>query len=224
MRRTSRRAFGKQLAGAAAALPLASLATSVPGQDQQSAKDQKDQVEEKFYHENTPPPVSIEEGSLRIRVPKNKPLVEPTGTPLRFVYTGDFRPTSPRPTDSNEIAHLRILRGNGDMIFANSQAAGFWIKLELQQRNGNPAGNIKFRGGANFVVDSDARLTRSGGGNIKHEYRHHGGGAAEFRVKRISVATGDPDLPASPVHFLIDLGAATPDFPSAEFRILIWVH
>lgn len=228
MRGTSRRTFGKKLMGAIAVLALASLATSTSGQSQQSTKDQKDQkdqAEAKFYHENTPPPISIEEGSLSIVVPRNKPLREPSGTPLRFVYTGDFRPPSPPPGASNEIAQLRILHGNGDTIYSNSNARGFWIKLELQKSNGDPAGNIIFRGGANFVADSDARLTPSGGGNIKHNYRHPGGGASDFRVKSIKVTTGDPESANSPVHFLIDLGPTTPTtFRREEYRILIWLH
>jgi hypothetical protein len=230
MRGTSQRTFGKKLMGAIAVLALASLATSTSGQSQQSTKDQKerkDQAEEKFYHENTPPPVSIEEGSLRILVPGNRPLVQPSPTPqTRYVYTGDFRPSPPPPGASNEIAHIKILQANGDTIYSNSQARGSWIKLELQDSNGRPVGDIKIRGGANFVADSDARLTPSpqGGGNLKHSYHHPGGGAARFRVRSIKVTLGDPDSPQSPVRFHIDLGPVTPPFQLQEYRILIWVH
>lgn len=230
MRRTLRLTFGKRLTGAIAVFALASLAMIASGQSQQSAKDQKDrkdQVEAKFYHENTPPPVSIDEGSLRILVPGNRPLAQPSPGPRpRYVYTGDFRP-SPTPSPaSNEIAQIRILQGNGDTIYSNSPATGSWIKLELQNSNGQPAGDIKIRGGANFVVDSDAPLTSptTGGGHLKHSYHHPGGGAMQFRVKSIKVTIGDPDSAQSPIRFHIDLGPVIPPFQSQEYRVLIWLH
>jgi hypothetical protein len=116
------------------------------------------------------------------------------------------------------------LHGNGDTLYKSSQADGSWIKLELQKDNGQPAGDIKIHGGAVLTVDSDARLTRLGGGNQKHSYQHQGGGAANFRVKSIKVAVGDPDLPANPIRFHVDLGPVTTNFRSEEYRILMWLH
>jgi hypothetical protein len=78
MQKTSRRNFGKLIAGAVAAFPLASCTS--PSTENQNAQPsagetqrekqaaQQPRPEEAFSHQDTPPPMILEEGSLKVDV------------------------------------------------------------------------------------------------------------------------------------------------------------
>jgi hypothetical protein len=219
MRRTSRRAFGKQLAGAAAAFPLASMATSA----QQSAKDQREQKaspDEIRYHENTPPPLLIEDGSLSFSIKKNigtNPLRE-TASGDNYIYEGDLYGSG-----HNDFHHVRILHGSGKLLYDDAANV---IVLEVQEAARGKIGELLFEPTENqFKVTSkkfttgnaQLRWEVSGTNTKKHRFVHQGSGANDFRVSTITVKKED----GSSQTFSAPVEANGRPF-SQEYRILVW--
>jgi hypothetical protein len=217
MKRTSRRTFGKQLTGAIAALPVVSLAAnSAAGQTKQTA------TEQKKYHENTPPPLLIEDGSLSFTIKKNigsNPLREtPSGDD--FIYDGDLFGTG-----HNNFHHVRILHGSGKLLYDDAANV---IVLEVHEAARGKIGELLFEPTINqFKVTSkkftngnaQLRWEPSGTNTKKHRFVHQGSGGNDFRVSTITVKKGD----GSSQSFSAPLEANDRPF-SQEYRILVWFN
>jgi hypothetical protein len=126
MKKTSRRRFAKQLAGALAALPLASVVIDAQRRKSQSKKSNKGTrtvLKTEFRSEhNTPPPGLFMGGSLVFETFSDKD---------DWDVDGDIDPTinrrkwsvKPRPYDNGMtptnicIAHLKFIDGAGEMVF-----------------------------------------------------------------------------------------------------------
>lgn len=216
MRRTSRRTFGKQLTGTLAALPLASLANRATGQTKETTKSGKDA---KRYHENTPPPLSIEDGSLSFSIKTDKELKEtPDGDD--FIYTGEI-------SSGGNFHHIRVLHGSGKLLYQDLEAEGSIITLDLQEVSAKPIGTIILQGSASEIKVTSKPLN-SGKAKLKYDgvtgmtakkqrYRHEGSGPKDFRISTITIMRGDQ----SSQTFTAPAEAADRPFWQ-EYRILVW--
>src|SRR5689334_676501 len=110
MEKTSRRSFGKLMTGALAALPVVSATTNTNAKARAEREESPIVMYDNRYHENTPPPVEIAEGSFSVLIKTKtttKPLVE-TGTGP-FLYQGKVEGHS-----DNNFETIKILHGSGE--------------------------------------------------------------------------------------------------------------
>jgi hypothetical protein len=118
MKKTSRRTFGKQLTGAVAALPLVGLdrkASAVTGHERRTDPPQQKKWEIRS-HQDTPPPVIIEEGSIKVDV-KDQNLG--AGGVLPAHPGGGYRWEFPKSSTSNDIflVGIKIVTGADRLLF-----------------------------------------------------------------------------------------------------------
>ncbi len=224
MKKTSRRNFGKLLAGAAAAIPVASIAAQTPPPiDQRKATS----LEKILNHENTPPPITIEDGSFQLKIKHEETNDDPmtrTGSGMNWRYNANFN------NDKNNFAHIRVMHGSGEMLYSDLNAAGSKILISLEDERHNPAGNLVFEGSAtDFIVSSqgtgsgnaDGKLVWSkayGKPKFKHKWTHNGRGNPnnDFRISRITITKVNGAVLA------FDIQVDLTEFKSHDFRILAW--
>jgi hypothetical protein len=218
MRKTSRRTFGKQLTGAIAALPLASLANRAAGQAKQPTKSATDG---KRYHQNTPPPLVIEDGSLSFSIKADKELKEtPDGD--NFIYTGEIS------SGRNNFHHIRVLHGSGKLLYEDLEAKDSIITLDLQEVSAKPIGTIRLEAFASEIKVTSKPLT-SGKAKLKYDgvtgmtakkqrYHHEGSGPNDFRISTITIMRGEDQ---SSQTFTAPAEASDRPFWQ-EYRILVW--
>ena len=101
MKKTSRRTFGKLIAGAAAALPLTSI-SALP----------KNAIQ---YHQNTPPDLILEQGSLIIDI-KDLTLADQQELPTT---SSGYQWKLPEAGHQDQIYILavKVVSGAGDILF-----------------------------------------------------------------------------------------------------------
>jgi len=168
MKKTSRRSFGKQLAGALVALPLASRLDETHGFDQR----EKTQDIEILSEHNTPPPGTFMGGSLVFEAFSDKSDWNTDGATV----TGGRRTWSvkPKPYDDPHhtsptnifIAHVKLIDGAGEQVIAldNSKDKDrIEIIATLVKEDGKPFGDCSFiASGDHFELSlpSDKRLKK----------------------------------------------------------------
>ena len=221
MTKTSRRTFGKQFTGAIAATALFSQSANTAGQTQKTTK--RDSEDAKFYHQNTPPPIVIEDGSLNFSFKTTTPPTEdPSGND--YIYKARILGTG-----QNNIHHIRVLHGSGDLLYEDLEASGSTITIEIQETGARPIGEIKVEGSPDEVKVTSRKINtgmsqlRPGGAtgmgmNRKHRFSHQGSGANDFRITSITIDKTD----GSSQRFKAPNEQAGRPF-SQEYRILIWV-
>ena len=224
MKKTSRRKFGQLIAGAVAAIPVASIAAQTPRVPRAPGKTSLQDI---LNHENTPPPIMIEDGSFQLKikhVDTNGDPMTRTGSGTSWTYKGNFN-------TNNNFAHLRVMHGSGEMLYSDLNAAGAKILITLEDEDHNPAGNLVFEGSAtDFIVtsngtgngDADGKLDWSkayGKPKSKHRWVHKGRGNSnkDFRISRIIITKTNGAVLAFDVQ--VDLS----QFASQDFRILAWL-
>jgi hypothetical protein len=156
---------------------------------------------------NTPPPTEFYDGSFEAQL-KEELTFHPSGGRWqhRCVPTGATSPF---------IAHIRILKGNGDTIYLDESAEDSVIRIALENdHTTTSAGDVTITGGPDFFqIDSDSRF---GGPNpgpkSRHKYGHPGKGHP-FHIKRIVV-----EKPAGSQKFEV----MAPVQFDEEYRIMIW--
>jgi hypothetical protein len=208
MKDTSRRNFGKQMAGAFAALPLVSLLT-----DQRTLAQTKEKPRSREQIDtthDTPPPVVIADGSLII---ESEQAFDPPSGSGPYLYRGSGTP---------QIAHVRILHDNGDKLYEDLNAHGTEIKIIWKNEDNSESGNLVVKGGSSFVISCDKRLTYSSvSRRRRHKYDHPGsGGNKRIRIESIEI-TNRLKLKTT---FTAPPFANASEFVPAEFRVLIWRH
>jgi hypothetical protein len=176
-----------------------------------------------FYHENTPPPLVVQDGSLEIS--SVTPLTEGGGQKV-WSYAGVISSTS------NEIAHIKVIHGSGNVVYMDLDAAGSTITLELYDSANGPAGKLDVTGGpSQFQIVSQGRGNGTGQLNYlpptgtasalkKHKYIHNGAqNGKAFRLAGIIVTK-----PSGVQAFNLQLPppSGPNPFVSHEFRILVW--
>lgn len=240
MKKTSRRNFGKLMTGAIAAIPAISLAPESVVLGQRRGEKSQDKICIRS-HESTPPPISIEDGSLKFTVEASTadPLKLQSGGPP-WVYEGDIN----SGTD-NEIAHIRVLHGSGSLLFQDLEAEGSTVTVHLRDTSHKLVGQLVFSKGSGsgspspFRVKSEKFGTTSQGDGMlmhqlpsgtgshknRHSFQHKGGDTNnEFRVTRIEIEKPN-DLGGTDKVFTVSIKkpAPTDEFFSHELRVLIWL-
>lgn len=160
MKKTSRRTFGTQLAGALAALPLASHLVEAATRDPQKRPTGK--VQSKFNEHDTPPPTLFMGGSLVLEVFSGKDDWDVDGAAVNGRRKWSV---TPKPYDNGTsptsifIAHVKLVDGAGEMVFPtlnNEQKEPIEI-ITMLQKDGNAFGDCHLiASGDHFEIDLPA--------------------------------------------------------------------
>jgi hypothetical protein len=224
MKKTSRRNFAKSVAGAIAAIPIVSVAASGQRQSRQKRI---------LNHENTPPPISIDDGSLDLRIKHpddNKPLEE-SGQDRLWYYRGKLNGAR-----ANSIEHVKVLDGAGEKRYMDLNATGSVITITLKDESDGRVGELRFReiqdfGESKFEVRSTGYGNGKGKGQLsyskgdgkparKHKWKHQGGdGPKDFRIVGINITGGS----VRPFNLNLPPVSEASPFENQEFRVLIWL-
>ncbi len=198
MKKTSRRDFGKLIAGAAAALPLTSIsAGTLP----------KTEIQ---YHQDTPPDLILEQGSLKIDI-KDLTLAHQQELPQASVgYQWQFPQTS---QGNIYMLAVKIVSGAGEVLFyadrdhrdksENVEVLTLLLHMEglLSDRNRKEVIVSTDRNYVTFKVPSGRKLKKNhqnnvsipdpgSNGRVRFRYLDENGNAGNFNVKSIAVAVG----------------------------------
>jgi hypothetical protein len=201
MKKTSRRNFGKLIAGAAAALPLTSVHALPPSQKESQRKDI-------FSHQDTPPDLILEQGSLKIDVKDLRLADEPELPPASGGHQWQFPQTGTRDIYING---LQIVSGAGKLLFYIDRDHVDALErlhelLVLVHMEGTPSNrqevivstNQKF---VTFKVPNNRKLKKNhqnnvpipdpgSTGRVRFRYLDPDGNAGNFNVQSIAVALG----------------------------------
>jgi hypothetical protein len=130
---------------------------------------------------DTPPPTKFSDGSFNAQV-RDALVITPAGGG-RFHHR--FVPTDPGAAPPF-IAHLKVVRGNGDVLYFDPTAENSVIKIWLEKdAGGGPQGDLVITGGADVLIDCDSRLKDPIPG-AKHRQRYdHAGSGVGFHISRI---------------------------------------
>ena len=233
MKKTSRRNFGKSMARTLAVLPLASL-TAKEAAKAQTSRQERRMVDDNRSHENTPPPIEVQDGSFSLVIrtaAETAPIEAPTsgpGSSNPYLYKGKV----PGSSDNN-IEHIKILDGAGEWIYRDLEAASSNITIELQDYENLRVGTLEISGERDFFKvqsrgygsgNADGRLPwvkENGRPRHKHHFTHQGGpGNKEFRVTGIRITKGG----ATTLNLAIPPVGTGHPFDSVGYRILIWLR
>jgi len=156
---------------------------------------------------DTPPPTKFSDGSFNAQVREDLDI-HPAGGRFhhRFVPVG-----APPPF----IAHVKVVRGNGDYLYFDPFATDSVIKIQLEQDDGSgQTGDLVISGGPDYVqIDCDSRLIGPNPG-AKHRKRYdHPGKGKEFHISRITV-----EKPAGTVKFDV----TAPADQEEEYAVMMW--
>src|SRR6266850_1469718 len=207
MKRTSRRTFGKQLAGALAAVPLASRLAEARIDDQQKKsggraqqKRSDDRVHSKFESEhNTPPPALLMGGSLVFEAFSEKDDwdidgdVDTSINRRRWTVKPKAYETVPPTQPTNIcIAHIKFIDGAGEMVFPtynneSNKETPIVITATLT-KNGQVFGDCRLTAvGDHFEIDLpiNKRLKKKSGDPSANSRRQ--------RVRYMHPNIGNPD-------------------------------
>ncbi|MDX6531952.1 MAG: hypothetical protein QOH41_4242 [Blastocatellia bacterium] len=205
MKKTSRRSLGRQLTPAKAAVPVASLAMNT-GAEGPTAQQNLPAIRNNFYHQDTPPPIEIIDGSLIVE--SDEQFNE--SNPSRFLYQGIARP---------KIAHIRVIQDNGDKIYEDLNADSSVIQIVWINEDKNATGNVIITDGNVFQIDSDKTLKHSPVKKRRsHRYDHQGGGGKRIRIESIEITNPR----GGTTKFIATKTGTGDNFISDEFRLLIW--
>ena len=243
MPNTSRRNFGKLIAGAAAALPLASGTglsavsqnTSPGSQDTKQRQNVQPGKQKIFSHQNTPPPMILEEGSLKVDL-QNVNL-----------GTGDEPPGSsstgyrwdPGLASEIYIIGLRIVSGSGEELFyldrddvdPGEKQNQLHVLIDMEGSSGTRKEVIISTNGQNvtFKVPGSRKLKKKlisgtpepgNGGRVRFRYYDDTGSSEPGVMKSIAVAIG----PSASARVITRLNGdpQMPSRPLAEARVMVW--
>jgi len=205
MKKTSRRTFGKLIAGAAAALPLTSI-SALP----------KNAIQ---YHQNTPPDLILEQGSLIIDI-KDLTLADQQELPTT---SSGYQWKLPEAGHQDQIYILavKVVSGAGDILFyadrdhreksESVEPLTLLLHMEglLSDSNRKEVIVSTSRNFVTFKVPSGRKLKKNhqnntaipdpgSKGTIRFRYLDENGNAGSFNVQSIAVAVG-----SYPQHKLI---------------------
>ncbi len=184
-------------------------------QDATSQKDSDQAAQEQVeatlvVQHDIPPPLIINDSSLTIETD-----VEYAESSSGSSWHYD------RPSSETEFGHIRVLHGNGEMLYQDLYPDGASSVLITVEDDRGRTDNVTVSGGATFRIRSDKKLDKPAGHGRKRPKKlsHPGPGGAMFRIKSIEIkdASGGTKFMAR---------ARTPNANSfsEEFRILVWLH
>jgi hypothetical protein len=206
MKKTSRRDFGKLIAGAAAALPLTSIsAGTLPKRAMQ-------------YHQDTPPDLILEQGSLIIDI-KDPALADRQELPS---VSDGYQWKLPQTGQGNIYTHaVKVVAGDEHVLFyadrdhreksENVEPLTLLLHMEglLSDSNRKEVIVSTSRNFVTFKVPSGRKLKKNhqnnapipdpgSKGTVRFRYLDENGNAGNFNVQSIGIAVG-----SYPQHKLI---------------------
>jgi hypothetical protein len=156
---------------------------------------------------DTPPPTKLGDGSFNAELQKEVAFQNSGGR-----WQHRFVPEGKAPF----LAHIRVLKGNGETIYFDESAEYSVITIELQDDDNRKVnvGDLTITGGdAYFQIDSDSRLGGPHpGAKGRHKYLHPGKGNS-FHISRIAV-----EKPAGSSQFEVRAPVDRPE----EYVVMIW--
>jgi len=162
---------------------------------------------------DTPPPTRFNDGSFNVQTKDSLEFDPAPGG--RFHYHCVPAGTTAAPF----IAHLKVLKGNGEEIYFDEHAENSVIKIWLEKDVGAaPEGDLVITDGPNFfLIDADRKLKDPTKGNKgRNRYDHPGSGTGgEFHISRIKV-----EKPAGTVK--LDVIAPAPAVQEEEYVVMVW--
>jgi hypothetical protein len=213
MEKTSRRNFGKLIAGAVATLPLVSCSGPTGTESTQSGAQgtppataaSKEASQHKRHHQDTPPSLILEEGSLKVD------LMDPTlESTEELPKTGNvYKWEYPGATSDIFIVGAQIVSGAGRVLFFlnrenvdNEEKWPLHIRVHMETEAGNRKELVVATDGRHvtFTVPPSRRLRRkrlvSGGpfepgnaGRVRFRY-FDDGGAENWKLESVAVGVG----------------------------------
>ncbi len=194
MEKTSRRNFGKLIAGAVATLPLASCSRPTGTENTQSAAqntstapaNSQEAKAQGFHHQDTPPSLILEEGSLKVDI--MDPTLESTE---ELPKTGNtYKWEYPDASSDIYIVSAQIVSGAGKMLFFlnrenvdNAEKKPLHILVHLETSTGMRKELVVSTDGRHvtFTVPASRRLRRKRLGGASGPFEPGNGGRVRFR-------------------------------------------
>lgn len=221
MKKTSRRKFGKQLAGAIAATAVSPLV--LHGEPAVTQQQPAKPGRKGFRTHDTPPPLEFVNGSLTV-----ESAIEFNSTGLN----GTRREYRIHPRTGMVIApgHIRVLHGNGEQLFYRDDTEKYLVIIEMRDANGDPSSSMIINAQSTdtqdkFVIDVERGRTlqlgnpgnndKPSSGKRQRRYRHSG--AANMTMYKITIrdlASGNEDT------FMPRSLQAQGD----EIKVMIWLE
>jgi len=157
---------------------------------------------------DTPPPTKFDDGSFSSQL-KDDVTIHAAGGG-RFHHR-----CVPEGATAPFIAHVKVLKGNGQTIYFEEDAANAVITIELANDDDKgPAGDLKITGGPDFFqIDSDKRFGDPTPGTKHRKKYEHPGKGKSFHISRIVV-----ENPAGSITFARN----APDDYEEEFTVMVW--
>ena len=219
MKKTSRRNFAKTMTAALAAAPVAFLTDPDAKAHTPSKSSQvRTSREQARFHQDTPPPIEILDGSL---------IVESAD---KFTGTDTVLTLKSAP-----IEHIRVIADNGDKLYEDLEAS------EVDPSTGEVTSstidivvinedkvrsNVKIVGGVKIGPDKFLQITSDKKIKFKStqkkrrkfRYEHEGNGGKDVHIESIEIT----NVRGRKTKFTVATSGNGEDFIGEDFRILIW--
>jgi hypothetical protein len=212
MKKTSRRSFGKQLSGALAAVPLATIALRESASAQRPARPRRQALDREFFNEHdTPPPVLVGEGSLTVETTHPFGNSVPMGVSRKRHYVPDYIGYS--------IAHIKIVDGSGEMLYRNDKPREAEVRIVLDDGSEIKVGRVAEGLYLDLPNDKDLGNAQNQTSKRKKKYRPKKN-SADLAIVAIKIA--ENSAAAAPCLFKItkdDLNSML-----EESRIMMWLE
>lgn len=174
-----------------------------------------DEIRFPFNQHDTPPPVLIAEGSLRVETTSPFGNSSPTGGGRKRHIVSDFR--------SLNLAHIKIVDGSGEMLYRNDRPRGAEVRVLVDDGSANGS-EVKFGCVADglyidLTEEKDLGNPQNLGGGRHSIYRPKKN-AMDLEITALKVAvTSDPNSP-----LLFQISKDDLNSHLIECRILVWLE
>jgi len=207
MKKTSRRTFGKQLAAALAAVPVASVALNASGK----GRKQKSRTAADFLKEHdTPPPVLLLEGSVTVETTDPFGTSHPAGIGRKKHFVSAY--------NDLDLAHIKIVDGSGEMLYRNDKPRDTEVRVVVSDGTEVKLGRVADGFYIDLSNEKDLGNPESINGKRKARYRpkkNHD----DLEIQAIKVA----ESPASS-DLLYKISKGDLNSRLKECRIMIWLE
>ena len=223
MKNTSRRNFGKQLAGGIAAVSVASIAgkgASLDGSEQRP----KTTSQRKIRTHDTPPPLEFDNGSFVVEKERDFNRSDVNGDRLEYKIT----------SGNTTLHHIKIVDGSGEVLFRKNDADACKVSVELRNSQGNANSSTSINAFSrsinnttkHFIVDvnGDKTLQPPQGNEDKptskkrdKRFRHSGG--ANFSMWKITITEE-----TNTTETVFTLFPRTLAEEGADLKVMMWLE
>lgn len=208
MKKTSRRSFGKQLAGAIATLPVASLALGETVQD----KKKRSQAQLDFFKEHdTPPPVMVAEGSVTVETTDPFGLPGPAGIGRKKHFVSAY--------DDLKLAHIKIVDGSGEIVYRNDKPGAAEVRILITGGPDVKLGRIADGFYIDLPNDNELGSPQTLDGKRKARYTPKKS-TDKLDIQAIKIA----ESPAANSELLFKISRGDLNSKLKECRIMLWLE